>query len=1166
MKLTFLLVLAAIMQVSASTYAQRITLSVKNAELVTVFDKISDQTGYDFVVTNSILKRAGKVTLDVKNVELKEVMEQIFKNQPFEFSINNNTVLVKKKPAPHAVTIVSPVATIDVTGKVADDMGIPLSGAVIKVKGTSIQTSANENGEFTLRNVDENAVLIISFLGYKTREVKASKDLGTLFLAIDQNELKEVSVSTGYQTIPKERVTGSFSSVPAKELEHQRLSNINSLLEGRIPGYNNGVIRGTTSMNGVTTPLYVIDGFPVENTRYSASGNIEESVPGLNLEDIETITVLKDAAAASIYGARAANGVVVIVTKKGKKGKPQVSFSSTFTMSPYKLYTNNITNSADIVALEKEWAANNPNLQGSGAADYANSLLENAVYPSQGINSLLRYYSGSLSTTELDTKLNQLSAGGYQYYDDVKNYSKRDPFFQQYNLNIANATDKNSLYSSVTYRNNKFEDKYSDNESLGLNLKNTTFFNKWFTLELSNYFDYGKTNRQSYSTLSPGYSFQAYDRLVNADGSHFTSTAESRLSANTMSLINDYNLYNMDINALDEQQMNVGESKSYSNRSFIKLKADITKWLSFSPTFQYEFGNDRLNQLYNKNSYYVRNRVNGFASYSADKGFNYNLPYGNIFEDQNQYTSSYNFRQQFNVDKTFGQKHNLTAIVGSEIRNAKLEYKSGNLYNYDPTVLSFDLIDAKELANVDGAILGGQYFSSSDIALQRETVNRFVSLYSNAGYSYDDRYLATASIRWDRSNLWGTNSKYQNKPLWSVGAGWNIHREAFFNVKWVDLLKLRASYGISGNIAKDAAPYMTAYYYANNNVGGLQGSISARPNPLLSWEKTGTTNIGVDYGFFQNRLTGSIDFYSKKGENLLANTMGVPTEGFGYSTYSINNGEMLNKGVEVSLSADIIRKSNIRWNTTLQYAHNKNEVTYVNVEAPVYFLQLDYPEAYPRIGNPYQAIYSYRWAGLSEDGLPQVYNENGEKMLYSPGSLESIVYSGSTVPTYSGSFNNLLDYKNFTFSFLLTFEGGHKMRNSFLPMLGNSYNSAVFSYVSQIGPVNKDIVNRWKSPGDEAKTDVPRAVFAEDPNYSSDSYEIYRNADINVLDASNIRLRNISLAYTLPQKLTKKAALSNVRLQFNAENLFTIAKSETAKYLLDGFRSPNYVWGVYMNF
>lgn len=293
--------------------------------------------------------------------------------------------------------------------------------------------------------------------------------------------------------------------------------------------------------------------------------------------------------------------------------------------------------------------------------------------------------------------------------------------------------------------------------------------------------------------------------------------------------------------------------------------------------------------------------------------------------------------------------------------------------------------------------------------------------------------------------------------------------------------------------------------------------------------------------------------------------MGVPTEGFGYSTYSINNGEMINKGVELSLAGDVVRSNSLTWNLGVQYAFNKNKVSYVNVEAPVYYLQLDYPQAYPRIGNPYNAIYSYKWAGLNEKGLPQVFNENGEKVTTSPGTLESIVYSGSTVPKYSGSINSSLDYKGFTLSFLLTFEGGHKMRNDFLPMLNNEYNG-VFGYVSTIGVVNNDINDRWKNPGDENRTNIPRAVFAEDSDYTSESYSIYRNADINVLDATNFRMRNISLAYNLPTTISKKIGAQSARFQFNVENAFTIAKSQNAKYLLNGYMTPNYVWGVYLNF
>lgn len=1160
--------LAFFMQVSAGTYAQKITLSARNAELYTIFDQISDQTGYDFVITNSMLKNSKKVTINVKNAELREVLDQIFKNQSLEFTVANKSVLVKKKEPELLEKIIRRFRSIDITGKVLDEKNLPLPGATVSIKGLKKLAVTNNDGEFTLKDVDEDAVLVITFLGYQAREIKASENLGNIILTIQTGQLDEVTVSTGYQTLSKERVTGSFSTVSSKQLNQQRLSSMQSLLEGRIPGYNNGLIRGTTSMNGLVQPLYVIDGFPVENLKLDANNNVAEGIPGLNLEDIESITVLKDAAAASIYGARASNGVIVIVTKKAKKGKPQISASSTFTLSPYRQYTDNLTNSADIVELEKEWAANNPNLRGANAAAYAANLLQNVAYPSQGINAILRNAAGTLSQADLNTKLGQLAGAGYQYYDDVEKYSKRSPFYQQYNLSVANATEKNALYTSVTYRNNKTQDKYAGDESLGVNINNTTQINNWLSMELSTFLSYTEGETQPYNTISPGYNFLPYDRLVNADGSNFSSTAASRLSANNMALIKNNGLFNMDITPLDEQAMSIGKTKNFTSRSFVRLGAKITEWLSYKSSFQYEYATNRLNQLYDKNSYFVRSKVNSFASFNPVSGGAaiFNLPYGNINYKENQFNNAYNFRQQLNVDKTFGDKHSLTAILGSEIRNRKIEYDNQSLYNYNPNTLTYSLVNQPLLGSYPGNILGGGNFTARDAAVNRINTERFVSFYSNVGYAYDDKYLFTGSIRWDKSNLWGTSSKYQNTPIWSLGAGWNINRESFFNADWVDRLKLRASHGIGGNVYTDSAPFTTFNFNPNYNVGGLQATIASRPNPLLSWEKTTTTNAGLDFAIFKNRLSGSVDYYHKSGKDLLANTQGVPTEGFGYSTYVINNGEMLNQGVELALSGDIIRGKELTWNLGLQYAFNKNKVTYVNIEAPFYVLQLDYPQSFPRIGNPYNAIYSYQWAGLSNKGLPQVYNEKGEKVEASPATLQSIVYSGSTVPKYSGSVNSTLSYQNFSLSFLLTFEGGHKMRDTFLPTLGASYNGALNGYVTQITAVNKDIVNRWRNPGDELKTNIPKVVFAEDPTYNSQSADIYRYADINVLDATNMRLRNISLAYNVPQQMAKKAGLSNVRFQFNVENAYTFAKSKTAKYLLNGYLSPNYVWGAYLNF
>lgn len=1184
MKFTAIILLATCLQVSAKVFSQPVTFSGKNVPLKNVFNVVKEQTGYVFFFDEALLKGTQPVTISAQQMPLETFLKEVLKTQPLKYSIQGKTIFLSEAPKPVQV---EQRANVKVSGFVFSPDRTPLPGANIQIKGTNVGTSAGDGGSFVIENVDDNAVLQITSVGFQLKEVSLARlkagseiqDVKRLFvdgaaihfevlLARSVDSLDAIvvnSFSTGYQTLSKERATGSFATVTAGSFKQQRLSTLSSLLEGRVAGYNNGLIRGTTSMTGVTSPLYVVDGFPVENSSLSGT-SITDNLPGLNLEDIEKITVLKDAAAASIYGARAANGVVVIVTKKAKKGKPQINASSTFTFQPYNYYSNRLANSADMVDIEKEWAASNPNLQTANPATYANSMLANNIYYSQGVKAYLNYYAGKISQTDLDTKLDQLSQNGYKYYDDLEKYAKRNTFLQQYNVSVANASDKNAFYTSITYRHNALEDKYSANKNLGVNLRNTAHLTNWLDFEVSSYLQYTDKEEQGFSAFNPGYNYLPYDQLKNDDGSNYTSTAASRLSANTINIMNQYKLYSMDITPLDEIGMNLGKTKGFMSRSYAKLDVKFAKWLNYQVSFQYENNSDRFSKLYDKNSSYVRSRVNSFAQYTAASGFQYLLPYGNIYNRQTQLNNAYNFRQQLNFDKTFGRHHNITAIAGSEIKNAKLEYNSQTQYNYDPNVLSSNLVNAAQLASATGLVLGGGSFTNGDISADNEVINRFVSFYGNVGYSYDEKYVFTGSLRWDRSNLWGTNSKYQNKPLWSLGAGWNIYKEDFFTPGFVSFLKLRSSYGLGGNIAKDAAPYMTARYSTNALLGGTQGTISARPNPLLSWERTFTGNVGVDFAMYNNRITGSIDYYNKRGKDLLASTQGVPTEGWGYSTYYINNGEMTNNGIETNISVDVIRSKDLKWNVTGLVALNKNKVTYVNVEAPVYYLQLDYPNAYPRVGDPFNSIYSFQWAGLSDKGMPQVYNEKGDKVQTSPSSLQAVIYSGSKIPKYSGSFSSSLDYKNFTFAFLLTYEGGNKMRNTELPILGSQYSGLINGYITAFTPVNKRITERWRKPGDEATTNVPKAAFAETPGFSSALATIYNYADINVLNAGYIRMRNISLAYNLPSHLTKRAFVESARLQFNVENAFTIAADKNAKYLLGGYNRPNFVGGLYLGF
>ncbi|WP_345158121.1 SusC/RagA family TonB-linked outer membrane protein [Flavobacterium ginsengisoli] len=1169
MKLTTLFLLTALTVMHAgTTYSQKskISFNASNMTVAKVIERLEYTTDYRFVYNVRSVDLNRVIDVNAYEASIEVILNKIFNNTSTDFKVSgNHIVLTPRKIAPEKTEEKKPVADFIVKGRVTDAKGMPLVGAAVADNGSGRGVNTDFNGEYQIIAVSSETTLAYSYLGYVRQEIKVEgRSVINVVLKEDVQELEGLVLTTGYQNISAEKITGSFSNLKAKEFQEQRLSSMDKILEGRIVGYQDGKIRGTTTMRGVVYPLYVIDGFPVESTKLTPYATIEENVPNLNLEDIETITVLKDAAAASIYGSRAANGVVVITTKKAKAGKTNISFSSNLTVTPYRNYTGNLTDSADIIGLEKGWAAGNPNLQGANAGTYAQSLLNNAAFTSLGMNTLLNGYAGKISMTEMNSRLNTLGAQGYKYYDDIAKYAKRDQYFMQHNLSLGKATENNTFNASITYKDNQLEDRYSENQSVGINLKNSTQINSWLSLDLGTYLNYGTGDTQSYLASLPGFKFQPYNQLVNNDGTNFVSTAASRYNNFTLQSMQNYGLYNMDITPMDEFGRNLVENKNFLNRTYAKFNVKFSKAFTYNAMFQYEYGSDRAEQLNEKDSYYVRKRVNELVTIVNNKAV-YNLPYGDIIKETNQFTNAYNFRQQLNFNQTFNEKHDFSAIAGMEIRHTKLEFSNNTRYGYDSQTLGFAPINQADLLKVYGGVFGG-YMIQDDFSLEKEMLNRFVSVYSTGGYTYDGRYTVSGSIRMDRSNLWGTDSKYQNKPTWSAGAGWNIDKESFFKVSWVDALKVRASYGILGNVAKDTAPYLTAYYNSNSNVGGTQGTVRSRPNPELSWEKTTTTNIGLDFSLFKSRLNGSLDLYNKKGEDLLASSQGIPTEGWGYSTYTINNGGMTNKGIEVTLRGTIVKTPSFSWDAAILYANNKNKVDFINVKAPVYYLQLDQAQAFPRVGTSFNSIYGYQWAGLSSTGLPQVYDANGTAVKYNPGQVDAIKDFGSTVPIHSGSFHTSANYKNFSLSALFVYELGHKIKNTFLPMLNNNYNGAMGGYVTDITVVNNHIRDRWQQPGDEAFTNVPRVVYEYEPDFSSDSQTIYSYADINILDASNIRLSNVSLAYQMPKELMKRVKLDGVRFNLNAENVFTAAKSRDAKFLLNGFQSPSFVFGVNVNF
>ena len=1041
--------------------------------------------------------------------------------------------------------------TAEAKGIVADVDGEPLPGVTVTQTGSNNVVVTDIDGAYLIK-VPSGSIIEFTYIGKNPAKVTVSKS-GTYNVTLYDNEtmLDEVMV-TGYSSISKAQSTGSFQKISGESLQLRRMDNLEDILEGNIAGYVDGKIRGITTMNAIANPLVVIDGFPVENTSMNRVGSTTENMPDLNPEDIESVTVLKDAAAASIYGARAANGVIVITTKKAQQGR-EISFSATLTTQKYSDYVSNRTNAADVIALERAWAAQYPELLagGASAAKVADDLRLGAV-PSMGVNTLLDMYTGAISMDEGNARLNSLASLGYNYYDQVKEYGKRNPFHQQYNLRVAQSSDRNSFNASATYWKHNYEDVNHGDHSLGINITDQMKLASWLTADIGAYIKYGRENLQKYDLLNPGFNFLPYDGLVANDGSYIAAPSPS--NASRRETIAQNGMVPEVLVPMDELGYGVSKAKSLDTRMFAKLRFNLTSWLTYDAQFQYETGNTDTDYLQKRNSYNVTSLLNNFVTRDSYSGkLLYNLPEGDMMYRTSMKSRGYDFRHQLNFNYRLNDLHNLLVFIGQEVRENRITYTDNTYFGYDPELLTWQPFNQKTLAYMSG-ILGAAQLNMSNMESMHEITNRFVSFYGNASYSLADKYNITGSLRWDRSNLWGTSSKYQNKPIWSVGASWNMNREAFLSqLWWMNNLQLRASYGIGGNIGRNTAPYLTAQYLSG--AFGTVGMVIAPPNKDIRWEKTRTINVGVDFDLLRNRLWGSIDYYHKKSTDLLALINGSPTQGFGFNTLTTNNGAMNNQGFELRLSGQIIRNKNLTWTSTLLYALNHNKVKSISIEPTLYNSRLTFPTSYPTVGNPYNGIYAYRWAGVSPEGEPQIYDAEGNVTTEDIRDVDAIVYCGTTVPPHSGSFSNVVKWKDFEFSAMITFAFGHKLRDTLTPNISMTS--------GRITSTSKDIMKAWTKPGDEAHTDVPRLLFSNNTdNYNSYRSSLYSYSDLFIYDASNIRIRDIGVSYILPSQLSRKAAFKLVKFRVSVENVATIAMDSKAHYLLGGKENPNFVFSL----
>lgn len=1135
--LTFLILLTAFMQVSFAAKAQKISLSRTNAPLTEVFKEIRKQSGFDFLINYEQIKQTRAITIHVENMDLVDVLNSCFKDQPFSYSIRNKLIVVipKKTISQQVSPLAMPAAAdINVHGKVVDDAGIPLPGVTVTNKNTRNTTVTNKSGEFNIKASTAADILVFSSIGMQTQEVNVNNQSELIVkMKVSSTVLSEVTVNTGYQTFKKTQMTGSAVTVGSTELEQRYQPNIINNLEGRVPGlvnYNGGtVIRGVSTINASRSPLYVVDGLPIDG-----------SIANINPYDIESVTVLKDAAAAAIYGARAANGIIVITTKKAKNHRTTVEVNSNVTVTEKPDISFNLLTPGQQVDLESSYYSNYyKNVAGSVNLTTTNITNGNPITPVQ-----YAYYQlaqGRITQSDLDAQLS-----GYRQNDFRKQFSDNallKNILQQYDVAIRTDGPKYNSSLVIDYKNSNSGILNAYDRQLNIFYKGSYQMATWLDINFGVNTVLGQTKASNSNFATSGTNVSPYLQLLDASGNRTRYTT------------GDYNMYNttaasmpqysMLVNHLDELGLDSRKVKQQNGRYFVNMNARIILGLIFSPQFQYENTTTNSSAYSEQQSYVMRYLDNVYfkvPQITTPVTYANLLPLnGGKLASSNSTGNSWTARAQLNYKKQFG-KSNIDVIGGTEFRQITTKGTNGLLLGYDDqlqnqstTTVNFPALFAYSTASTFKPGFGttGLYntYFNNQIGLIPETTHRYNSGYANATYTYDNKYAAFGSYRVDYADVFGLDKKFRGKPLWSSGLAWNVSNESFMSqVNWVDFLKLRVSYGVTGNIANGVNSFLTANSTlpANSVTNAPVSVVTSAANPELRWEKSTTPNAGLDFTLFSNRLTGSFDWYRKTSKDLLFTTRIDPSEGF--TNQIINNGGMVNNGIEIMLDYSWLKPGNkdgLAWSTQLTLSHNKNKITYVD-EISVLPTQL-VAGGY-KVRYPVNSLFSYQYQGLNNVGQPQWLKADGSltTVALTGSDLSAVHYTGGTDPVNVIGLTNTVYYKGFSLNVLAVYYGGHYMRAQ-IP--------DIYASGAAYGSMPSYLLNSW-TPGNTT-TNIPGFGQYAPSTYPGTSVVpsgYITNSDSFVRPADFIKIRSVVLGYQLPQQWIGKFGAKNVRLTFQLNN------------------------------
>ena len=1038
-----------------------------------------------------------------------------------------------------------------VSGTVKDAEGQPLVGVSVIAEGTNRGTTTGVDGSYQI-NVASNGTLTYTYVGYTSEQVEVAGRTAIDVVLKEDTQVVEDVIVVAFGTAKKEAFTGSAKVVKSEDLIKTQSSNVEDALVGKVagvqfaaasgrPGAGQSItVRGIGSMSAGTSPLWVVDGVPYEG-----------DINNLNTADIENISVLKDAASNALYGSRGANGVIMVTTKRAKAGEAVVTFDGKWGVNTRALQNYDIVEDpGEYYELHYKLLYNNYTLRNgydSTSAHYAaNQLLTSTDAGGLGYNVFTVPEGQSLIGS--NGRLNPAAELGHKTTFNGQEYLllpdnwldeiyKDATFRQEYNVNISGATDRSNFYASLGYLDNTGIIDGSSNERYTARLRADYQAKKWLKVGGN----------------------MSYTHFVWNNGNDIGNEGEDdggNAFATAMQIAPIYPVYIRDGNGnimTDQYGMKLYDTGDGRNGGALRTNGGQSNDLQDIQLNRYvNEGNAFMGSGFADIQLYkgLKLTVNGSVTIDETRSTSVLNPFygqfaesGGLIEKGHSREIAYNLQQLLTYNTTIADKHNIDVLVGHEMYNTKsygLNASKKVMFSADNTELS-------------GAVVDGANSSSS------------VSEYNNEGYffraqyDYDNKYFVSGSYRRDASSMFHPDHRWGN--FWSVGAAWLINKENWFHANWVNMLKIKASYGSQGN---DNLPYYYLYtdYYSieNDGSGGVTTVFGRKGNPEITWETNANLNVGVEFGFWHDRLSGSVDFFNRKTTDMLF-SLATPNEA-GYTSIYTNVGDMVNRGIEIELNADLIRTKNIVWSFGLNMTHYKNELVKLpeqyknNITSDGKLVGRQSGSKFLAEGHSIYEFYLPTYAGVDETtgkALWYTYEtaEDGTKTRtttdqYNVASQNGRELQGDALPDLYGGFNTSLRAYGFDLSMAFTYQIGGQVLDSGYQryMTTPSGTSTGFNF-------HKDLWNSW-SP-ENTETNIPRFAYGEESNPASDSSRF-------LTDASYLNIQNITIGYTLPQRITRKFLVEKLRIYFACDNVWYTSKRQglDPRQSISGATNPYY--------